>query len=125
MSFWHPNRLPMSLIGADDTPKSVASTSETEVKYMRFNQPSNIPFAEMKINVSIYVSGGTGYAYIYIDDETSPRLTLTTTSTSEEVKTGTIAIDDLPAGIHTVKLKLKNDTSGQTTYTELWEVYVK
>jgi len=123
VSFWHPNKMPLTLIGADDTQKQVTGTAETEVKYLRFSQPSANAYRMLKVNLSLWVSGGTGYAYIYINDEATPRITLQTTSTSEEVLSGECSISDLPAGVHIIKLKIKNSDAGQTTYTELLEVY--
>jgi len=125
VSFWHPDRLPLIFLGADDTRKSVTGTTETEVKYFRFNQPSINPFNKIKVNLSLWVTGGNGIASIYIDDEASPRLTLNTNSTSEKILSGEFNIGDLSAGIHTLRLKIKNDTSGQTVYTELLEVYAR
>lgn len=125
MSIWHPNRLPMVFLGADDTQKSVTGTSETEVKYFRFNQPSINPFNIIKVNLSLWVNGGTGSAKIYIDNEASPRLTLSTTSTSENILSGEFSIGDLSAGIHTLRVKIVNNTAGRTTYTELLEVYAR
>jgi len=125
VSFWHPYKFPMVFIGADDTRCSVTGTTESEVKYMRFSQPSLNAYNIMRVNVSLWVTGGTGSLKVYLDAETTPRLTLSTTSTSEVYLSGEFNIGDLTAGIHTLRVKIVNNTSGQTTYTELLEVYAR
>jgi len=109
----------------DDTQKSVVGTTETEVKYFRFSKTGSIRRDKLIVIASLWVSGGTGSLKIYIDDESSPRLTLQTTSTTETIVSGEIDISDLANGIHTIHIKLVNNTAGQTTYNELIEVYAK
>jgi hypothetical protein len=116
-------QMPYAIVAFDDTQKSVSGTTETEVKFTRFAN-TVIKWTQMMIVATLWVSGGTGYLKIYIDSETSPRLQFSTTATSETRFDGNFSIGDLPAGIHTVHVKLIN-TGSYYTYNQLFEVYVR
>ena len=117
---------PTVVITFDDTRKSVTGTTEAEVKNFRFSiHSAREKWSVMIVFATLWVTGGTGTLRVYVDAETTPRLSLSTTSTSETLVWGQMSIGDLADGVHTARIRLVNSTAGQTTYTELLEVYAK
>jgi len=110
----------------DETEVSVTGTTEESVKNFRMINSSTHGFSIKKIYViaEMKVSAGTGSLKVYIDGATTPSLTLTTTSTSYVLVKGSFTVTWADDTIHTVDIRLVNDTSTATTYNRTLEFYI-
>jgi hypothetical protein len=113
------------ILVVDDTQKSVAGTTETEVKYFRLAKTGYTPYINLHFIATLWTSNASyaGYLKVYIDGNATASLTLSTTSTSEAVVEGDIDVSSLASGMHTFHIKIYNADASTTTYTEHLEVW--
>ncbi|MBT9164030.1 MAG: hypothetical protein DDT23_00019 [candidate division WS2 bacterium] len=119
------DRLRFHYVG-DETERSVAGTTETEIKFFRMIKHPNAYnlrllrfFAELRVSAA-----STGTLRIYLDGAASPSLTLTTIATAFELLNGSIDVSAWADGVHTVSIRLLNSTTA-TTINRLLECYVE
>jgi hypothetical protein len=118
------NTVVRRLYTADETEVFVTGTTEIEVKFHRIVNSSTHGFSIRRVNViaELKVSGGTGFLKVYIDGVNV--ITLSTTSTTYTLVKGSYNVSWADDTIHSVSIRLVNNTAGQTTYNRLYECYV-
>lgn len=110
----------------DETEKNVTGTVETEIKNFRMirNISHGKKYSRIYFIGEAKVSAGIGNLKVSIDGGAST-VVWTITGTSYALYEGYIDVDWADDTIHTISVRLVNDTGGQTTYNRTLEACIK
>jgi hypothetical protein len=115
-------------LAIDETEVSVTGTTEmvfspVDKTFDFVKDSTHLNLSSLKVILQMKVTAPyTGTIKIYLDSEASPRLTFTTTSSSYELKSGTIDISTIAAGLHTLTVKGYTNNAAATVYLRFYQV---
>ena len=116
--------LKTSYLVADDTYCSYVGTTYSDQKELRFvKKEGDLPSGEIIVKTEAMASVGNTDVGIFFNSEVNPRITLTTVGTGFELLEGTAYIGDLPDGVHSMNLSLRNVTGGAISHNKIVEIH--